>query len=1803
MLLIALVGSLQKSWAGAGRCAMRRRLAPSMQLLLLLLLGVHAAAAVQREISPAAGVRSNDDALCDSGSLTGASSVCTITKIHTLDASTTPPAPIVFEGNMVIQGAGGIASSDCDDPTKCTLTIKGTGKSSRLIMKDTGSVLGSYVDIEAPAVTLWNSSWINATAQPDYEINTTCTLQLHATMPTMRAVTIALYNRSRITGARVNISAIGSLWVGSDAPSPKGSVGARYAAIDASAKVFSDPPGISPAPNSAGGGYAGVGGNCDAGNEDGGKAYGPIFGDDKACLDGSPGGAGMASSLAGPGGGQILIHAHSIILDGTITVDGAPGQMIGNTLGSGGGSGGCVNLQLSSSDDDSAQEPPIHSSPDAEAGQWCGVGPACMVSANGGSGYSGGSGGRIMMNATMASLLIQPVTANHMSAVGGINLCQPGDDKSATQAGAAGTKFLNLRGDSAILAIDGAEQGLGARTPVNGGVHWMGLRPHQISAIYARYNAQVLVDRAFTKQLRLRTMQLIGSEVSWTDDKSTDASDAIDLQAHDISLNGASQLSGSPLRISCNTLSLVERAAQIISNAESGQVSINATDSMDIGGHIHSSAGVNLACKGRRCKIHVGQDGAVATAAYGFLNLTAEHIEVDGHLTGGAVSDSNAHYPVTCSDQTAGNKTVNIFLGTNRLNVVGTIVGGSILVCPRHANTVVNSVTIQGKLYTKGSGPGQNSGPGKGTAPQTGGHAAGGAGHGGLGGRGIWQDSTNPNVTENANGGTIYDVNATAAHLPDHVGSGGGGSDGGGGAGGGIVAIRARDLILRSSDTHPASTGYSPNIDVRGADALVRTSGGGGSGGTVVISTRYLHGDGIIDARGGKGGSAPPPDAHAGAGLTSSVTTAGSSFGGGGGGGVVWFDWQGGDAAAAARSFVNAGPGVQAGKVLLDGGRGGHTQHGTAAAVVPGVEASDGTAPKPVLPFQPINHNGARGELTAPNCPAGYDGCLCRACPPGRYKSNVSKHIASTCSSSGPSMVQLCDLCTNAPTRLRDGSNVSDAVYTMFGQTNATCPYSCRPGTIGEKCLDPWDYCLDRTLLWLCVVFIPLLLLSAVRMVLQFVLEADEDAALTRTSTGSIDSSYSSLSADGHMSFSEIRNRRTSNVGVTLAESMRNKLGWDGSQTQLPTLSPDTTSDDSGGWTASAGSVSTSDDGKLKAADLPYLHSRLYLQGENSPGQPWALPKDPPETLVDLVDVDKYFELVQLVSEMLQWSTSDKIIYGLLFVICHPLASSFHRSVREKKLAILSAYIVSAALPTLEGQPPRINRLDDIFLQTERDDVGRAAERVKLGHSGDATMAYLDIVIYNQRSLSSSERAKPLLPKMILFEGRGQWFSPFHLNIQDALVRSVVKMAPRNFASELNETIAKLGPDAIVLDTSLVDVLAVLDRSHKSRESSVQFELRLLTVGGDRRLGLLARMKTWRENSSDQLSGDVSEELRLQRYSGSVITEDDLREMPLPARLQFLAVALLGLRASFRQPKADALLGARLAMGCMIGLDFFFSLVAATAAVLVPQAGYGIGESYYPVVALFFSPGAALTVIIAPLAGCVDLVFPELNLTRQQTMWNLASMLAVTMLAIYIELDSNTYLPREKQPAFVWKHDYNYSLYACILLFLIKCLRNACATLLRAAWDRSLLEREAIRQGGKGATAGGPPILQYASGSQVPPLLGADSPTPEVLLLQQQQREFQAQQQRISMSASPPSGDSRPMSSASSKGSSNGPPKLESFGTLTEGRASPLLGAALNASLPAAGEAVPGDDGRALSRRGRSESLRDDRFGSMTGER
>ena len=126
-----------------------------------------------------------------------------------------------------------------------------------------------------------------------------------------------------------------------------------------------------------GAGHAGAGGAGGGGNSNGGSSYGASTND-----SGSSGGnstyAGGATSLGGKGGGAIALFATTIIVNGTISADGAEGA-IGQSPasgtgpgghGSGGGSGGIV-----------------HGIADTiTIGQWA------EISANGGDGGDGSNG-------------------------------------------------------------------------------------------------------------------------------------------------------------------------------------------------------------------------------------------------------------------------------------------------------------------------------------------------------------------------------------------------------------------------------------------------------------------------------------------------------------------------------------------------------------------------------------------------------------------------------------------------------------------------------------------------------------------------------------------------------------------------------------------------------------------------------------------------------------------------------------------------------------------------------------------------------------------------------------------------------------------------------------------------------------------------------------------------------------------------------------------------------------------------------------------------------------------------------------------------------------------------------------------------------------------------------------------------------------------------------------------------------------------------------------------------------------------
>ena len=1584
-----------------------------------------------------------DGDVCDTGSLKGVGALCVVTKKHTVTQ-----AAVEFEGSLMIRGQGALVTPISGG--EHALSVRGTGPNSAIVLRDEGSIQAGNLTVEATQIHLWNSSSLNATMRPDPEDeagdSTRSTLQVRATHAHARIESIVLSNRSSINGARVNISTKGILVIGTNPPPAAPSASRWYSTIDTSGVQPTTRDGMSNPPQGAGGGYAGRGANCGS-DELGGAPYGAIYGKGQ-CRDGVPGGAATTGVPGGAGGGQVIISASRLVLDGVITADGGAGQSASpGGIPPGGGSGGCVFLNLESSESD--HEPPIHKSPEADNGGWCQSGRTCAITANGGNGYSGGSGGRIMLNASHASASIWPITISTLLAQGGQNQCPPSAERSSTTAGAAGTKMVQVSGE-ALLAVDGGTV-QAEETPLSlefWDNHTSVSRT--VSAIWGGAAANLVLSEGFARQLRLDQLKLLSSKMD-------SPGGELSIRAKTVQLIQSSRLQGEPVRITSDTVLVSDSCT--IGTRNGAPLEINATKSMQIDGTVRSASAVQLFCRGPGCHISVTEDGAVSTTGVGFLNVSAARITVSGKLTGGTTSDCMLRYPVSCTDYVAAkNASTNVYAAADEFTVSqgGSVVGGSVLICPRTSSTqdVTNRVKILGSI--RGIGCPQNQGIGRGTAPTMGGHAGGGAGHGGMGGRGTWSDGSN-STTETSNGGQEYDTNYTFTRiLPAHVGSGGGGGNGGGGAGGGIIAIHAKRLVINA-------TAKSAALDVKGGGALEKTSGGGGSGGTIVISTERLFGDATIDASGGHGGG------HAAVG-----TGRASSVGGGGGGGVVWFDWRGQNAAEAAYGFH--------GKIKLVGGRG-----GGGGSSPDSVRAAHGRGKSPSpgnpFPFQPFDSvNGGAGELTAPNCPAGYDGCLCKACPRGKFSANSTRHRPSSCSDPDGELeiTDLCEACTNA-------AEINDALYKYIGWGTPICPYKCKPGTIQPHCRNP----LDEVLLgmpglpnWVGVVIataLPLAVCFGVRFALQLALaddEEDEDAT-GRPKADSTDSAYSSLFDE---SLNSIRARRKSNVNVTLSEYLRDALGWVPKDEEAEIYSPEI--EMARNRRSGEAEVFSANDGKLTATDLPYLHSRLYLQGDNSPSKPWGLPKEPPATLVDLIDIQKYNDLVLLIAQMLEWKTQEKAMYYALLVLCFPLAAFYQRSVREDKLDVLSKYIVMNSLPTLEGQS-RISRLDDIFLTTELA-TGRAAERLKLGSSADATMAYVDVLVYNQAATSE---CKPVLPKMVLLCGSGDWATPFRLDLNDSLVRSVCKMAPPSFAAELNETVGRLGPDAVLLDTSLVEVLATLDRCKSSSDSTVQFELRLLTVGGDRRLGLLVRIKTWTSSSSEQLSGDLSSELQLQRHQGQVITEDDLRDPTMLVKVKALVMWALGLRCPCGvAAPADWLSSLKCCLALLLMLEWYFLFVASVAVVGL-RTWYRLG-----IVVLFCPPIAAGSSVAASCVGTVDLAFPELRATQVSIRWNLASMLAAAMLVAFIEVDSNGLLPPDPDQNY-HSHFYtapepNITLYVTIGLLVTKSFRNLASALVRAAWENERSEK--LRAASAKSSAGPPafPSSPAAADGSPPRLLG-----------------------------------------------------------------------------------------------------------------
>eukprot|EP01048_Picozoa_sp_COSAG05_P012558 COSAG05_NODE_1266_length_5332_cov_5.080833_3_plen_316_part_00 len=264
-------------------------------------------------------------------------------------------------------------------------------------------------------------------------------------------------------------------------------------------------------------------------------------------------------------------------------------------------------------------------------------------------------------------------------------------------------------------------------------------------------------------------------------------------------------------------------------------------------------------------------------------------------------------------------------------------------------------------------------------------------------------------------------------------------------------------------------------------------------------------------------------------------------------------------------------------------------------------------------------------------------------------------------------------------------------------------------------------------------------------------------------------------------------------------------------------------------------------------------------------------------------------------------------------------------------------------------------------------------------------------------------------------------------------------------------------------------VLDYLRASEASPTSSVQFELRLVAERGDRRLGLLVRPKNAYLADEAQMLGIM--------MRGQSVTVDDLRDPSSGGLITRSLIWMLGLRVP-RPQRAAWLPVFKGALAVLIVAETMFTAVLTVATFLscTPThcGGFQGTSDAVSVILLVAPPCAALAFWTAPLVAAVDLVFPEMKVTRGSVMWNLFSVFGVVVFSMFLlgnsYIYSGDYNSIAKYARDRWAHvghimwkmgppkfvsygsETNVTLTVCIALILVKLARSIVSNFCAAAW-------------------------------------------------------------------------------------------------------------------------------------------------------
>jgi hypothetical protein len=700
----------------------------------------------------------------------------------------------------------------------------------------------------------------------------------------------------------------------------------------------------------------------------------------------------------------------------------------------------------------------------------------------------------------------------------------------------------------------------------------------------------------------------------------------------------------------------------------------------------------------------------------------------------------------------------DISIGANTKAIIS---GGAILLCADE------SIHLHRNSFVTSNGMGQesNQGPGAGACVSSVG------GGGGYGGRGADSNAVNE-MGDYASGGLPYGSRAGAGTL----GSGGGCVDGG--FGGGIVMLGTAGIILDGE------------IHSNGHDG--QNGAGGGSGGFLGITvSHYLQGYGRISAIGGNAQCIPPPSSSSSSsfpqtpniintnttnslnkimasatGVVTDLLPEGTTIklicgGGGGGGRLQLHGCDHSDFDKCTSGFV--------GNYTVSGGVSLTQDFSTATKAPPDAAASPGESGTSTCTGSSTGSSssvsssaslaaGSSGTFFGFPCAPGYGGLFCRICKVGTFKTESNS--------------EECVPCTNAPT---------NSHYTSEGSISSNCEWACDPGYSGSHCVSPLQQFFDACGGKIGFVFV-LMSIVVFFILLGFACRNQKEPSYLNGGSGYHDGSSGSKSERQHL-----LRRRAAVTNVTT----RSRFAWLWRIFHWPRVS---------GYP------------KLMERDLPEHMARIYFSGTNDRHAPLKMRTTVPEPLKSVLYEEEFKQFAERINTALIWPEGILASWGNLFYfvvcfVCLPWASEVLQYRRHLRINALKRIVGRYNHACMKG--PRARGL---------------LNAVKLGYSGDYSLVYLEL-LYKESSKSicipTTKIGRPGLPLVLLFAGCGTYNSPFYLDPNDLLVRSVPQCPELNafiddpwieFVAELNALLRVVKRDQVCLAQTLLPVAQFLEK-------------------------------------------------------------------------------------------------------------------------------------------------------------------------------------------------------------------------------------------------------------------------------------------------------------------------------------------------------------------------------------------------------